>query len=163
MPLIPPPLALYGYVGQGAQIAVTIGLVSSGLVAGTHCLSSSISLVYRTDTCTRTSIGLTISASAIAVPPLFASAFAASTLVPANQNLLARQWARLYNTGKLIAPPLAATSAFSFFYAAYAHWCVLLSFYLSTETFYRALIPLPHSPSRVLDRYADYVMKFGDT
>lgn len=34
MPLIPPPQALYGYVGQGAQIAVTTGIITSGLVAG---------------------------------------------------------------------------------------------------------------------------------
>ncbi|EIM80024.1 DUF1772-domain-containing protein [Stereum hirsutum FP-91666 SS1] len=99
MPFIPPPHALYGYVGQGAQIAVTTGILSSGLVAG-----------------------ITLSASMLAVPPLFPAASAASTLIPANENLLARQWARLYNTGKMVAPPLAATSALSLFYAAYAHW-----------------------------------------
>lgn len=71
-----------------------------------------------------TRTGITLSASMLAVPPLFPAASAASTPFPANENLLARQWARLYNTGKMVAPPLAATSALSLFYAAYAHWYV---------------------------------------
>lgn len=81
-------------------------------------LSLYSSFLYETRT------GITLSASMLAVPPLFPAASAASTLIPANENLLARQWARLYNTGKMVAPPLAATSALSLFYAAYAHWYV---------------------------------------
>lgn len=134
MPFIPPPQALYGYVGQGAQIAVATGIITSGLVAGTHPLPSTIPTHFTYPILSTSKKGVTLSCSGLCVPSIFPAASAASTLVPANNNLLARQWARVYNTGKIVGPALASTSALSLFYAADAHWCVCFLLALFKES-----------------------------